>query len=185
VLVEHQPVTYQRDNYWSEEVEEPDEPEPPRWGMAGRFLFVAILAAVGSGSAFLWRAAGWGSFQAMVPATTSTAMAEKAVGQGDFEALRIQIVELTQLSQQALAAQQAEIKRLSDQIIALSSRLDVLQRPVTPSPAPTPVKPPGFAPKKNGDAKPAPPARPTESKPIDSRPAGATSTGGAPLQLTR
>lgn len=153
--------------------------------MAGRFLFVAILAAAGSGSAFLWRAAGWGSFQSLVPATTSAAIAEKAVGQGDLEALRVQIVELTQSSQQALAAQAAEIKRLSDQIIALSSRLDLLQRPVAPSPAPTPVKPPVLAPKKNGDAKPAAPAKPAESKPIDGRPAGATSTGGAPLQLTR
>ena len=140
---------------------------------------VLLLAATGSGSALLWRAYGNG---AAFPSFTSAAdkavaIADRPVGLNDFQAFQQQIAGSMQSTQQLLTAQQAEIKRLSDQVSALAGKLDLLQRPVAAAqaalPAPAP-KPTGPAPQK---------------KPREAKPAGAISTGGAPLpapvQLTR
>jgi hypothetical protein len=94
-----------------------------------------------------------------------------------------------QSTQQLLAAQQAEIKRLTEQVSALSGKLELLQRPVTsaqaaiPVPAPKAVVP---APKKKPEiAKPVA-AKPADVKPAEAKPTnGPISTGGAPLQLSR
>lgn len=177
-------MSYRRDEAWDAEVNEEDE--EPRRGWLARVLIVALLAATGSGSALLWRAAGGGSLQSWLPGTTAVA-AEKNAGQADIDALKQQIAGLTQSSQQLLAAQQAEIKRLSDQIATLSGKLDLMQRPVAGAQAAIPAaKPPEQAPakKRPEPAKPLAAAKP-EPKPDGSKPAGTVTTGSAPLQLTR
>lgn len=161
--------------------------------MAARFLIVAVLVGTGSGSALLWRAAGGGPLQplmpqSLIPAAAPTAVAEKAARQSELDAVRQQITNLNQSTQQLLAAQQAEIKRLSDQVAALSGRLDLLQRPVTSAqaaiPPAKPSAPPPAAKKKSETARQVSAAKP-EPKPVDTKPTGAISTGGAPLPLVR
>jgi hypothetical protein len=87
---------------------------------------VLLLAATGSGSALLWRAYGNG---AAFPSFTSAAdkavaIADRPVGLNDFQAFQQQIAGSMQSTQQLLTAQQAEIKRLSDQVSALAGKLD-------------------------------------------------------------
>jgi len=119
----------------------------------------------------------------LTSATISTASAEK---QGDLDVLRQQITGSVQSTQQLLAAQQAEIKRLSDLVSVLSGKLDLLQRPVTSAQAAMPAvaapKTVAPAPKKKSDVVKPVAAKPGELKPTTT---GAISTGGAPLQLNR
>jgi hypothetical protein len=160
-------VTYRADEDFDDA---PDE--KPRSRALVRVVVAVMLAGAGSGSALLWRAYGIGlpafpSFTTV--ATTAAPVADKPVGLRDLQAFQQQIAGSVQSTEKLLTAQQAEIKRLSDQLSALSGKLDLLQRPVTsaqaalPSPAPKPVAP---APRK---------------KPAALQPAGAISTGGAPL----
>ncbi len=102
-------------------------------------VIVALLVGTGSGSALLWRAAGGGPLQSMLPQSSS--VAAKTAGPGEVDALRQQVQQLTSLNQsaqQSLAAQQAEIKRLSEQVATLSGKLDLVQRPVTSAQAAIP-----------------------------------------------
>ena len=150
-----------------------DTPDEKPKGRALVRIFVALmLAGAGSGSALLWRAYGVGlpAFPSLTSvATTAAPVADKPVGLSDLQTLQQQVAGSMQSTEKLLTAQQAEIKRLSDQLSALSGKLDLLQRPVTsaqaaiPPPAPKPVAP---APRK---------------KPAALQPAGAISTGGAPL----
>lgn len=102
-------------------------------------------------------------------AARPAAPADKPVMLGDLRALQQQIAGSVQTTERLLAAQQAEIKRLSDQVVVLSGKLDLLQRPLTsaqgaiPPPAPKPV---------TSAAKP---------KPAPVQTTGTISTGGAPL----
>jgi len=64
----------------------------------------------------------------------------------DFQAFQQQITAQTQAATQLLGSQQAEIKRLSEQITVLATKLDAVQRSVAavqvaPPPAPMPIKP--------------------------------------------
>jgi hypothetical protein len=149
--------------------------EAPRRSALFHIVVAVILAGFGSGSALLWRSYGNG----MLPSSSSVASsaapaADKPVAQSDMRALQQQIAGSVQSTERLLAAQQAEIKRLSDQVVVLSAKLDLLQRPLTsaqaalPAPAAKPVAP---APKK----KPAP----VQTTGVVST--GVVSTGGAPL----
>jgi uncharacterized coiled-coil protein SlyX len=137
---------------------------------------VAGLAIFGVASALLWNA--WGNGFPALPSFTSvtapgTAPAEvpdKTVGLKEFQAFQQQITATMQSTAQSVAAQQAEIKRLSDQVSALAAKIDALQPPAASAQAATPVPPP---------ATPAARKRPAAAKP----PPG-ISTGGAPLPLT-
>ena len=66
----------------------------------------------------------------------------------DLQAFQQQITAQTQAATQLLGSQQAEIKRLSEQMTALAAKLDTLQRSVTsvqvapPAPVPKPIMPP-------------------------------------------
>jgi uncharacterized protein HemX len=161
-------VTYRTDD---DSYDLPDE--EPRRSVLSTLVVVLLLAGTGSGSALLWRAYGNG---AAFPFFTSAAdkavaTADKPVRLNDFQAFQQQMTGSMQSTQQLLTAQQTEIKRLSDQVSALGGKLDLLQRPVAAAqgalaaPAPKPAAP---APKK---------------KPPEAKPAGAISTGGAPVQL--
>jgi hypothetical protein len=178
------PVAYRTDDSYGVDGEAYDvDEDEPRRGLLSWILIVALLMGTGSGSALLWRTFAGGP---IIPSPTSTASAEKPSGQGDLEGLRQQITGSVQSTQQLLAAQQAEIKRLSDQVSALSGKLDLLQRPVTSAQAAmTAIAAPktmAAAPKKKSDV-----AKPVAAKPGELKPTttGAISTGGTPLQLSR
>jgi hypothetical protein len=148
----------------------------PKRGVLRPILVFIALAATGIASGFLWRAySNDVSVFSLVASVTGSASstAEKPVGQSDFEALRQQVAAM-QSTAGLLAAQQAEIKRLSDQVSALSGKLDLLQRPITSAQAAIPLPAPHAA-------APIPRKRPNITKPAAVNPAGAISTGGAPL----
>jgi uncharacterized coiled-coil protein SlyX len=155
-----------------------EEPEPRRWVRAGVIVGLAMFGVV---SALVWHAWG-GSLPAMpsfasvtAPAAAppaAVAVADKPVGSSDFAAFQQQIAGSLQSSAQLLGAQQAEIKRLSDQVSALAAKIETLQHPTASAQA---AMPPAPAP-----ATPAPRKKPAAPKPA----APAISTGGAPLPLS-
>jgi hypothetical protein len=138
------PLTYQTDPYVTDDVHEDDEISDRK--LVSRILIVTILVGIGCGSALAWR---WPfRFGAIPPvpvsSTTDAAPVDKPTGNGDLAALRQMITESTQASQRLLAAQDAEIKRLSDQVLALSSKLE-LMHPMTSAQAAMPMPTPGPA----------------------------------------
>jgi uncharacterized coiled-coil protein SlyX len=187
------PVNYRTDHpYAVEDDTYDDADDEPRRGLFSWILIVALLMGTGSGSALIWRTFGGGS---LVPSwaagTVSVAAAEKPTGQVDLSVLRQEITGSVQSTQQLLAAQQAEIKRLSEQVSALSNKLELMQRPVAsaqaaiPVPAPKAVAPAPAAKKKPEAPKPVA-AKPADAKPAEAKPTGGPiSTGGAPLQFSR
>jgi uncharacterized coiled-coil protein SlyX len=151
--------------------ETPEEPRRGRWMV--RIAVVAGLATLGVGSAFLWRAySDSGSIYSLLPIGSEKGpvaeAADKAVMQRDFLAFQQQIAGTLQSTSQLLAGQQAEMKRLSDQVSALTAKIDALQRPPASAQAAIPAPPPA-----------APP--PARKKPAAPKPAAGISTGGAPL----
>jgi uncharacterized coiled-coil protein SlyX len=142
----------------------------PRSRVLFWIIVIIVLAGTGVGSAFLWQAYGNGlSVFRTGTATPEPTPPDKPVGLADFQAFQQQIVGSMQSTEQVLAAQEAEIKRLSDEVAALSAKLDLVQHPVAPAEALAP----GPASK--------PVAPPPRKKPAAPKPAGAISTGGAPL----
>lgn len=178
-------MAYRTDDYEVEEEEEPQKRKSRSWSW---ILIVLLLAGAGSGSAFAWRASGGGQIFSGIsfmpaPAAVSSKVevASEMAARRDLEALQQQIAGSTQSTEKLLTAQQAEIKRLADQVAALTIRLDLLQRPMAALQTPVPEQP-GGAPKPPAAAKPVA-AKPREAKPANQ--SGAVSTGGAPLQLNR
>jgi uncharacterized coiled-coil protein SlyX len=140
-----------------------------------RWIPIAVVAGLvmfGAGSALLWHV--WGIGLPALPSFTSAKapadVPDKTVGLKDFQAFQQQIAGAMQSTAQLVAAQQAEIKRLSDQVSALSAKIDALQRPAAPAQAAAPAPPP-----------PPPAAR---KKPAAAKLPPGISTGGAPLPLT-
>lgn len=147
-----------------------------------------MLACFGSGSALAARAYGM-SFPTL-PSFTSVASspapaAAKPVALSDFQALQQQLAASMQSTERLLAAQQAEIKRLSDQVVALSGKLDLLQRPLASAQGALPAAAPPPAPKPRPVTAAARPKKPAAVRSTDAISTGAVSTGGAPLPLTR
>jgi uncharacterized coiled-coil protein SlyX len=160
-----------------EEAGDLQQPAPGR----RRWVPIAVaagLALFGSASALLWNT--WGGGLPALPSFTSSAAPggapaetpDKTVGLKDFQAFQQQIAATAQSTAQLVAAQQAEIKRLSDQVAALAAKIDALQRPAASAQAAAPVPPPPA---------PAPAAR---KKPAAAKLPPGISTGGAPLPLT-
>jgi uncharacterized coiled-coil protein SlyX len=154
-----------------DETEDLDQPAPERrrWGP---IAVVVGLALFGSASALVWRTLGSGL--PALPSFTSNAapaadVPDKSVGLKDFQAFQQQVTGTMQSTAQLVAAQQAEIKRLSDQVAALAAKLDALQRSAASAQAAAPVPPPPPAPA-------APKKRPAAPKQ-----APGISVGGAPL----
>jgi len=154
-------------------IEDLPQPAPARRRWVP-IAFVAGLALLGAASAGAWYALGNG-FPALPSFTSSGAapgpaeVPDKTVGLKDFQAFQQQIAATLQSTAQLVAAQQAEIKRLSDQVAALTAKIDTLQRPAASAQVAAPVPPP-------------PPAaarkRPAAAAP--KQPPG-ISVGGAPL----
>ena len=122
--------------------------EEPRRRLPSWILIVVMLIGAGCASALIWRTFGGGPIlpsQFLTSMTSSTSApvavtaAVKPSGQGDATALRQEVTGSIQSTQALLAAQQAEIKRLSDQVSALSGKLELMQRPVTSAQAALPV----------------------------------------------
>src|SRR5204863_2253210 len=170
------PVAYRTDDSHvvDDDLYEVDDEEEPRRGLLSWILIVVLLVGTGSGSALVWRTFGGGPiFTSLTPTTTAVAATEKASGRGDLDALRQEITGSVQSTQQVLAAQQAEIKRLTEQVSALTGKLELLQRPVTSAQAAIPVPAPKAdvpAPKKRPEI-----AKPVAAKPADVKPAEAKS----------
>ncbi len=145
--------------------------EEPRRGVLFLVVISAVLAATGIGSAFLWRTYGGELtlFSSSASIASSTAVtAEKPIGLKDLQALQQQISESRQSAERLLATQQAEIKRLSDEVTVLSAKLDLVQRPIASAQAALP------------QAAPHRPA-PQRKQPAATPSAGVITTGGAPL----
>jgi hypothetical protein len=173
-------VTYR--TYDEDELDDAEDQEPGR-GPLFHVIMAVMLACFGSGGALVARASGMAL--PTLPSFTSVASspvpaAVKPAALSDLQALQRQVAGSVQSTERRLVAQQAEIKRLSDQVAVLSGKLDLLQRPLASAqaalPAATPVPMP--APKPAAAAKP-------KQKPTAVRSTGAISTGGAPLSLTR
>ena len=169
-------VTYRTD----EELDETSDEAPGR-GPLFHIVVAVMLACFGSGSAVLWQAFGMGL--PVLPSFTSVAssaapVADKPVGLSDLRALQQQIAGSVQATERLLAAQQAEIKRLSDQVAALSGKLDLMQRPLASAQAAIPAPAPAPAPK---PVAPAPRKKPAPAQSTGAISTGAISTGGAPL----
>lgn len=161
---------------------------PDRESGRGPLFHVVIgvmLACLGSGSALVARAYGMGlptglptlpSFTSVASDASSPApVAVKPVALSDLQALQQQVTGSVQSTERLLAAQQAEIKRLSDQVVVLSGKLDLLQRPLASAQAALPAAAPAATPA------PKPVAAAKPKKPAAVQSTGAISTGGAPL----
>jgi hypothetical protein len=143
-----------------------DEPDDKRQEETARpwlktAAFIVAVALLGSGSAVLWRHYGAGAWMALAAARQpSPASAEL----NDLRALQQQSLEKAEAATQLIASQQAAIKSLSDQVAALSAKVEAFQRTMTqpapvfipaPTPAPKPFPVTGAKP-----AIPAPPKKP-------------------------
>lgn len=163
-------MTYRTDD----DIEDAEDEDAGR-GPLFHIVVAVMLACFGSGTALASRAFGIAvpGFPSSSTSVASTAapVAEKPIGLRDLQALQQQIAGSVQSTERLLTAQQAqqaEIKRLSDQVAALSGKLELLQRPIASAQAAIPVPRPKAA-----------AARPKKPPPVQTT--GAISTGGAPL----
>jgi hypothetical protein len=154
-----------------------------RRGSPRVLLYVCILAAVAGTSGYLWLnydslaklAFAERSAPAPVVGSSDTGLTEK-----DFETLKRQTAESLQSAIEDIDGQKAELKRLSDEVSALSAKVDALQSapPATGS--------------LSGELRPGPQqqaasARPpvaVRKKPPAPKTTGPISVGGAPLPPT-
>jgi uncharacterized coiled-coil protein SlyX len=156
------------------------EEEADKRGWLSWVLIVGLLISTGSGSAIVWHSFGGGpGFSPFRTPDRSVANAAKQVEQADIEILRKQIANAAESTDRLIAAQQAEFKRLKDQMTALSEKLDLLQKPVTSAQASLPASPVA-KPKKRAVAEPAA-AKSLDAKQVNP----SVSTAGAPLPLNR
>ena len=141
-----------------------------------------IMCAVGgSVCAYLWvnfgdqvRTAVFG----ITPATGSTvlARAEQPVSRANFEAFEQSTLDILHSITGRLDAQQADLRKLADQVAGLSAKVETLQAAPSVVPSETAVAP---------VAEPVPPRPPTVAQrrrpTANTTPSGPISTGGAPL----
>ena len=168
---------------------------PPVQLQGGRsfkgLVIVALLVVVGA-AGFAWLA--YGDRLAELPSMTSsgpngavTASDTSSVATAEFLAFQQQTTAALQSANQLLTTQQAELKRLSDEVTGLTAKIDQLQgsvaavraAPPLVAPRPSAAPAPAAAPVAAAPA-PAAPTAPRK-RPTTPRPAGAISVGGAPL----
>ena len=135
-------------------------------------ISVGVLAVIAAAFAYLWlnhdalfHAASFDEHPAAAPVVDS---AEETVTLKDFQSFQRETADTLQSAAQDIAAQKAELKTLSDQVSALSVKIDALPRATTAAPAqPVPARPPVIA--------------ATRKKQPAPKPTGPISVGGAPL----
>jgi hypothetical protein len=130
----------------------------------GIFAALAVIAGV---SGLLWL-----NYDHLVEASShtgtvaSSTAGEDAAAVKEMQAIQQQTADTLLATRQLLESQQAEVRRLSEQVSGLTAKIDQLQL----RPAPTPPAPPVVA-----------ATRPAPKKTPAPKPAGAISLGGAPL----
>lgn len=134
---------------------------------------VVVFAVIASACAYAWvnygdqvRTAEFGE-----PATTApeTAGGEGPVSRADFDAFRQQTADSLRSTLEGLDAQKADMKRLSDQLAALSAKVDAQQGAAASIPVQAPI------------VAATTPAIVQRKKPLAPKPSGPISIGGAPL----
>ncbi len=145
---------------------------PRRRGRATRLLLiVAALSVIAAGSAYGWL--NYGRLiqpASLAPSPVAAAVpknTEETVALKDFQFFQQQTAQSLQAMDQGIAAQKAELTRLSDQLSALAAKIDALQTAAASEPTPA-------APARLGVT------APRRRQPA-ARPAGPISVGGAPL----
>jgi hypothetical protein len=114
-------LTYQIDRSYTQAEEANEGPER---GLAFWILIVSIVIGIGCGAALAWRRPF--GFGALASTTSVGAAVDKPAWQGDLAALRAEIAQSAQASQQLLTTQEAEINRLSGQIVPLLLKLELI-----------------------------------------------------------
>jgi hypothetical protein len=150
----------------------------------GVLISVVLLAVIAAAGAYLWlnhdgllQELSIAAHPAAAPVVDS---GEEAVTLRNFQSFERQTVDSLQSAAQDISAQKAELKSLSDQISALSAKIDVMQSAAQPTgsvSAPVEARP--------GSQQPAVPARASVVGARKKLPApktsGPISVGGAPL----
>jgi hypothetical protein len=160
----------------------PRDLPPPRRGRLAFIVGIVAIAFMVIGLAYLWlnngdqiRSAGLGTPPSMTIAPV-VAASEDTLSRGDFDKFRQQNADFLRTTTEALDAQKAGLKVLSDQVTALSAKFDALQGTTASLRAPGPVAPIAMA---------ASPPHQTvvaqHKKPSTPKSAGPISVGGAPL----
>jgi hypothetical protein len=155
-----------------------------RRGSPRVLLYVCILAAVAGTSGYLWLnydslaklAFAERSAPAPVVESSDTGLTEK-----DFETLKRQTAESLQTAIEDMDGQKAELKRLSDQVSALSAKVDALQSTTPATGSLSGELRPG---PQQQAASARPPAVAARKKPPAPKTTGPISVGGAPLPPT-
>jgi hypothetical protein len=139
---------HRRTAEFDEELQDEEfEDEVPRSRFWVSALVCVVLAATGSGAAFAWHGYGGDALAfAATPKAASapqTAAAQDAVLKSLADAQQRQTA-IAQQNQQLLQAQAAEMKRLSDTVAQLASRVEALsgRNAQAFAPPPAPKKPP-------------------------------------------
>jgi hypothetical protein len=155
-------------------------PRRPRVILFG--VAVIALAVIGAGSAVVWHSFGgslpalpslpsFASQSATEPAAApAVAAADKPVGLKDLQDLQQQITGSIQSNAQLLASQQAELKRLADQVAVLTAKMDLLERPAASAQASVPAA-----------TTPTPAPAAARKRPAAPKQPAGISVGGAPL----
>ena len=144
-------------------------------GRSYKGLVVVIVLMVLAAAAFVWLSYGERLAELSGAAPERPVSVGDSVATAEFTAFQAQTSASLQSATQLLASQQTELKRLSDQLAALTSRIDSLQGSIAAAPpaatssAPATAAPVAAAP------------RPTAPRKRPAAPAGAISVGGAPL----
>jgi hypothetical protein len=143
-----------------------------RIGGSGALVIVAALTVIAAAAGYLWL-----NYDRFIEASSARPVAapepanvEEMVTLKDFQSFQQQTTESMRSTKEDIAAEQADLKKLSDQVWALATRIDALQTPAETAAA-QPVVP----------AQPVIPQRPAAKKPRRPKPAGPISVGGAPL----
>ena len=157
-----------------------DVGRPPlavRKSYAGVLGVIAGLAVIAGVSGLLWA-----NYDHLVEVSTrpaavgSAAGGEETTAMKDLQAIQRQTSETLLATRQLLDAQQAEVKRLADQVAGLSDKIEQLQpKAAAAPPAPAAASNPALA------APVVAAARAQAKKRAAPKPAGAISVGGAPL----
>ncbi len=152
-------MSYQQSGHeaeYDEEFEDEVEERKPRFWVSA--LVCVVLAATGSGAAFAWRGYVGGELTTgALSATPKAAAAPQAAAAQDallrdMAVAQQQAAAIAQHNQDLLQAQAAEIKRLSEAVAQLSTRVDGMgvrnAQALVPPPAPKkPAAPKVVAPK--------------------------------------
>jgi uncharacterized coiled-coil protein SlyX len=157
---------------------------------------IVALVLLGSGSAVAWRSYGANAWRAFAAARQpSPADTAREAELNTLRALQQQSLEKAEAATQLIASQEATIKSLSDQLAALSAKVEALQRPMAqPAPVSTPVPKPAPKPLTQAPVtgakpavpappkKPAIPGAPTAPAPAKPRPGPLPLLDGAPAR---